>query len=123
MKKQTTAISQKIKIPPAQPLPPPCRRPSRPPCPCWHPGRAGGSGRGPPPHWQLVVEEHLGGELVVVNDKTISLVHEGGGGQFLASRSWGGLEQQLGQTEVKEVVQGRKGIAAGYEGEPGVDIM
>jgi len=61
-----------------------------------------------------------GGELMVVNDKTVSILHEGGGGQYLATRSWGGLEQKLGQTEVGDVVQGQKGIAAGYEGEPGL---
>ena len=57
------------------------------------------------------------GQLTVINDKTISLVHEKGGGAFLAGRAWSGLEQKLGETEVKETVQGRKGIAAGYEGE------
>ena len=46
-----------------------------------------------------------------------SLVHEKGGGSFLASRTWSGVEQRLGETEVSGVVQGRKGIAAGYEGE------
>ena len=46
-----------------------------------------------------------------------SLVHEKGGGAFLAGRSWSGLEQKLGETEVKETVHGRRGIAAGYEGE------
>ena len=48
-----------------------------------------------------------------------SLVHENGGGSFLAGRSWSGVEQRLGETEVSGVVQGRKGIAAGYEGEGG----
>ena len=46
-----------------------------------------------------------------------SLLHEGGGGSFLAGRSWSGLEQKLGQTKVGEVVEGRMGVAAGYEGE------
>ena len=62
------------------------------------------------------------GELVVVNNKTVSLIHEKGGGQFLAGRSWGGLEQKLGKTEVGEVVEGRKGVASGYEGEPGHSV-
>ena len=48
-----------------------------------------------------------------------SLVHENGGGAFLAGRSWSGLEQKLGETEVRETVQGRRGIASGYEGEGG----
>ena len=48
---------------------------------------------------------------------SLSLVHEKGGGSFLASRTWSGVEQKLGETEVSGVVQGRKGIAAGYEGE------
>ena len=57
------------------------------------------------------------GELMVLNDKvrpslpcklqavtsppppkTVSVLHEGGGGQFLASKSWAGLEQHLGKT-------------------------
>ena len=46
-----------------------------------------------------------------------SLVHERGGGSFLAGRTWSGVEQRLGETEVSGVVQGRRGIAAGYEGE------
>ena len=46
-----------------------------------------------------------------------SLLHEGGGGSFLAGRSWSGLEQKLGQTKVGEVVEGRMGVAAGYQGE------
>lgn len=35
----------------------------------------------------------------------------------MASRTWSGVEQRLGETEVGGVVQGRKGIAAGYAGE------
>uniref|UniRef100_A0A0K8S2J4 2-(3-amino-3-carboxypropyl)histidine synthase subunit 2 n=1 Tax=Crotalus horridus TaxID=35024 RepID=A0A0K8S2J4_CROHD len=37
---------------------------------------------------------------------------------FLESRSWRGLEQQLGQTEVKKAIVGRRGIAIAYEDEP-----
>ena len=58
------------------------------------------------------------GELMVVNDKTVASLHEGGGGQFLASKSWSGLEQKLGATKVTGVVEGTIGIAAGYEKEP-----
>lgn len=36
---------------------------------------------------------------------------------FLESRSWRGLEQQLGQTPVAKAVQGRRGIAIAYEDE------
>ena len=58
----------------------------------------------------------------IYSSKTIlidyfSLVHERGGGSFLAGRTWSGVEQRLGETEVSGVVQGRRGIAAGYEGE------
>ncbi|OXB68500.1 hypothetical protein ASZ78_000437 [Callipepla squamata] len=36
---------------------------------------------------------------------------------FLESRSWRGLEQQLGKTTVSKAVQGRRGIAIAYEDE------
>lgn len=36
---------------------------------------------------------------------------------FLESRSWRGLEQQLGKTPVSKAVQGRRGIAIAYEEE------
>lgn len=36
---------------------------------------------------------------------------------FLESRSWRGLEQQLGKTAVSKAVQGRRGIAIAYEDE------
>ena len=35
----------------------------------------------------------------------MGLLYVGGGGEFLASRSWSGLQQQLGETEVKPTVQ------------------
>ena len=35
----------------------------------------------------------------------------------MAGRSWSGLEQKLGETQVGEVVEGRMGVAAGYRGE------
>ncbi|XP_028589583.2 2-(3-amino-3-carboxypropyl)histidine synthase subunit 2 [Podarcis muralis] len=37
---------------------------------------------------------------------------------FLESRSWRGLEQQLGQSAVTKAVAGRRGIAIAYEDEP-----
>ncbi|XP_033738046.1 LOW QUALITY PROTEIN: 2-(3-amino-3-carboxypropyl)histidine synthase subunit 2-like [Pecten maximus] len=42
-------------------------------------------------------------------------------GEYLASRSWRGLEQQLGETEVTKALEGQKGIAAGYTNEPDAD--
>ena len=41
------------------------------------------------------------------------------GAQFLASRTWGGLERRVGETPVLEAVEGRSGIASGYQGEGG----
>jgi diphthamide biosynthesis protein 2 len=38
--------------------------------------------------------------------------------EFLKNRSWTGLQQNLGQDEVKKAIEGTKGIAAGYESEP-----
>lgn len=40
------------------------------------------------------------------------------GANFLQARSWKGLEQRLGQDEVKSSVQGRSGIPVNYENEP-----
>jgi len=47
--------------------------------------------------------------LVVAN------VHTGAG--YLQNRSWKGLEQNLGQTQVKKAGEGQRGIAMGYENE------
>lgn len=40
------------------------------------------------------------------------------GASFLQERSWKGLEQRLGQDEVKPVEKGRSGIPLGYQNEP-----
>jgi len=42
---------------------------------------------------------------------------------FFSSRSWKGLEQNLGQTEVCDAVEGRKGIASGYSNEQEGQIL
>lgn len=34
--------------------------------------------------------------------------------EFLNKRTWRGLEQQLGETEVTMAAEGRSGLAAGY---------
>ncbi|KAK7099928.1 2-(3-amino-3-carboxypropyl)histidine synthase subunit 2-like [Littorina saxatilis] len=39
-------------------------------------------------------------------------------GEFLASRSWQGLDRKLGQTPVEKAKDGRSGIAMGYQSEP-----
>lgn len=41
--------------------------------------------------------------------------------EYLASRSWKGLEQKQGETPVIKAVQGREGIAAGYSHEKGLN--
>ena len=40
------------------------------------------------------------------------------GATFLLERSWKGLEQRLGQSEIKPSEKGRSGIPLGYENEP-----
>jgi len=57
------------------------------------------------------------GELMVINDRTVSQLHARGGGEYLASRSWSGLEQKLGETSIEPLVHGKTGIAQGYQGE------
>ncbi|XP_022101645.1 2-(3-amino-3-carboxypropyl)histidine synthase subunit 2-like [Acanthaster planci] len=57
-------------------------------------------------------------DALVRRDKmmTVGTVHANAS-EFLAGRSWQGLEQQLGQTPVAKAVEGRLGIAASYSGE------
>ncbi|XP_009086898.3 2-(3-amino-3-carboxypropyl)histidine synthase subunit 2 [Serinus canaria] len=50
-------------------------------------------------------------------DQTRALAEISPTASFLESRSWRGLEQQLGQTPVSKAVQGRRGIAIAYEDE------
>ncbi|KAI6063947.1 Diphthamide biosynthesis protein 2 isoform X1 [Aix galericulata] len=52
-------------------------------------------------------------------DQTRALAEISPAASFLESRSWRGLEQQLGQTPVSKAVQGRRGIAIAYEEEGG----
>ncbi|KFQ39378.1 Diphthamide biosynthesis protein 2, partial [Mesitornis unicolor] len=50
-------------------------------------------------------------------DQTRALAELSPAASFLESRSWRGLEQQLGQTPIAKAVQGRRGIAIAYEDE------
>ncbi|XP_061860043.1 2-(3-amino-3-carboxypropyl)histidine synthase subunit 2 [Colius striatus] len=50
-------------------------------------------------------------------DQSQTLAEISPAASFLESRSWRGLEQQLGQTPVSKAVQGRRGIAIAYEEE------
>ncbi|XP_009466606.1 PREDICTED: diphthamide biosynthesis protein 2 [Nipponia nippon] len=50
-------------------------------------------------------------------DQTWAVTKISPAASFLESRSWRGLEQQLGQTPVSKAVQGRRGIAIAYEDE------
>jgi len=45
----------------------------------------------------------------------VANIHTGAG--YLQNRSWKGLEQNLGQTQVKKASEGQRGIAMGYENE------
>ena len=51
---------------------------------------------------------------IATQERQISLVHEGGGGQFLRDRSWQGLEQNLGNIPPAMAVKGQTGIATHY---------
>ena len=52
---------------------------------------------------------------IATQERQISLVHEGGGGQFLKDRSWQGLEQNLGNIPPAIAVKGQTGIATHYK--------
>ncbi|XP_038075027.1 2-(3-amino-3-carboxypropyl)histidine synthase subunit 2-like isoform X2 [Patiria miniata] len=62
--------------------------------------------------------ETTASKVLVRRDETttVGTVHANAS-EFLAGRSWQGLEQQLGQTPVSKVVEGRTGIAASYSEE------
>ncbi|XP_028129062.1 2-(3-amino-3-carboxypropyl)histidine synthase subunit 2 [Diabrotica virgifera virgifera] len=63
-----------------------------------------------------VAENNNGDQTIAVkNDGTIALGNSGAG--YLAQRTWKGLEQNLGQTEVELAKEGRAGIASKYENE------
>ena len=57
------------------------------------------------------------GSALATQETSLSVLHRSGGGEFLLERSWRGLEQKLGETEVKDAVEGKSGIASGYERE------
>nr|XP_022899702.1 2-(3-amino-3-carboxypropyl)histidine synthase subunit 2 [Onthophagus taurus] len=69
--------------------------------------------------WRQNEEEvEIGGDKeVVVKDKGTMMLANNSGGEFLSGRSFKGLEQKLGETEVKIAKEGRKGIAQGYKNE------
>lgn len=54
--------------------------------------------------------------LIPRND-ALAVTQSHSAASFLATRSWKGLEQNLGETPVSKAVQGRKGIAIAYEEE------
>ena len=60
--------------------------------------------------------------LVVRNENTtLSTQHHTSAAEFLAQRSWKGLEVKRGETEVTKAVEGRSGIASAYTHEPAQD--
>ncbi|XP_040568224.1 2-(3-amino-3-carboxypropyl)histidine synthase subunit 2 [Lepeophtheirus salmonis] len=64
-------------------------------------------------------ETEVNGALLESETRVSELHRGGGGGSYLASRTWRGLEQKLGESEIpSEIVEGRKGIASHYEDEP-----
>ncbi|XP_060533166.1 2-(3-amino-3-carboxypropyl)histidine synthase subunit 2 [Cylas formicarius] len=67
-----------------------------------------------------IVQEELpamsGDELALKTDGIIAL-RSNFGAAFLAEKTWKGLEQNLGETEVKLAEPGRKGLAQSYENE------
>ncbi|XP_029181638.2 2-(3-amino-3-carboxypropyl)histidine synthase subunit 2-like [Acropora millepora] len=66
--------------------------------------------------------EPLSSSLVERNEETtLSTQNRITSAEFLASRSWKGLEQNLGETPVTKAVEGKEGIAAGYTDERGLE--
>lgn len=63
-------------------------------------------------------EEGTAGPVVVQEGKALATIHVGGGGQVLGGRSWAGLDPSLPPpAQGAAVVEGRKGIASGYQDE------
>jgi len=59
------------------------------------------------------------GTMVLADGSNMSLVHVGGGGEALKGKSWQGLDPSLpAPVELGTVVEGPRGIAAGYNSEP-----
>lgn len=56
------------------------------------------------------------GQLVSKSSGTVAIGKDGA--NFLLNRSWQGLEQNLGQDQVKTAVKGRVGLPVAYENEP-----
>lgn len=56
------------------------------------------------------------GELVSKSAGTVAIGKNGA--NYLLNRSWQGLEQKLGQDQVKTAVKGRIGLPVAYENEP-----
>ncbi|XP_048395803.1 2-(3-amino-3-carboxypropyl)histidine synthase subunit 2 isoform X2 [Stegostoma tigrinum] len=54
---------------------------------------------------------------VIPRNEALAITQPHSAASFLASRSWQGLQQQLGKTSVSKAAVGRKGIAIAYEGE------
>ncbi|CAH1155502.1 unnamed protein product [Phaedon cochleariae] len=63
------------------------------------------------------VSSEGGTQIALKSDGTLALNTSHGAG-YLADRSWKGLEQNLGQTEVELAQEGRSGIAQKYKDEP-----
>lgn len=65
---------------------------------------------------ELVEDNQTDGRVALKNEGTVALNSNFGAG-YLSERSWKGLEQNLGHSEVKLAEEGRKGIAQSYENE------
>uniref|UniRef100_A0A8D0GA14 2-(3-amino-3-carboxypropyl)histidine synthase subunit 2 n=1 Tax=Sphenodon punctatus TaxID=8508 RepID=A0A8D0GA14_SPHPU len=65
----------------------------------------------------LPAQEPPASAALVSRNEALSLAQLSPAALFLESRSWQGLEQQLGQTPVAKAVPGRRGIAIAYEDE------
>lgn len=62
--------------------------------------------------------DSITGAVQVRDNLTLASLHVGGGGQALKGRTWQGLDPNMNPPSATgTVVEGRKGIAAGYQDE------
>ncbi|XP_077591891.1 2-(3-amino-3-carboxypropyl)histidine synthase subunit 2 [Stigmatopora nigra] len=64
-------------------------------------------------------EESSNSSSLVLRNPNLTVANTNSAASFLATRSWRGLEEKLGETPVRKAVEGRKGIAIAYEEEGG----